>query len=156
MATVIRQKTRPPPELRGSQQPLTVGTHQLNRVMEHITQDIDYVLCTHLHYDHIGWNTKLENGQWVPTFKNARYLFTRLDYEFLGSHTADPLYSEGYNDSILPIIAHGLADLVETTKIVQHEVGNGVWLTGAPGHSPGSCCVNARTDEVTLIFTFWC
>jgi glyoxylase-like metal-dependent hydrolase (beta-lactamase superfamily II) len=44
--------------------------------------DIDMVMCTHLHFDHVGWNTKLENGKWVPTFPNARYVFGRRDFEY--------------------------------------------------------------------------
>jgi len=43
--------------------------------------DIDYVMCTHLHVDHVGWNTRLENGKWVPTFPNARYVFGKTEFE---------------------------------------------------------------------------
>jgi glyoxylase-like metal-dependent hydrolase (beta-lactamase superfamily II) len=69
--------------------------------------DIDVVFCTHLHVDHVGWNTRLENGQWVPTFPNARYLFPAEDEAHYGE---DP--GETYTESVLPVIAAGQAELV--------------------------------------------
>jgi len=44
--------------------------------------DIDFVMCTHMHVDHVGWNTRLENGRWVPTFPNARYVFGQQEYNY--------------------------------------------------------------------------
>jgi hypothetical protein len=82
-------------------------------------EDIDVVLCTHLHGDHVGWNTRIENGRWVPTFPNARYLFTRADYEYFGRHTDHPIHGPGYLDSVLPVMEHGLADLVDTEHVVE-------------------------------------
>ena len=44
-------------------------------------EQIDYVFCTHLHVDHVGWNTRLIDGLWVPTFPNARYVFDKTEFE---------------------------------------------------------------------------
>jgi hypothetical protein len=66
--------------------------------------DVDVVFCTHLHVDHFGWNTRLENGQWVPTFPNARYLFPAEDEAHYGENPG-----EAYTESVLPVIAAGQA-----------------------------------------------
>jgi len=77
-------------------------------------EEIDYVLCTHLHADHVGWNTQLLDGRWVPTFPNARYLFARQEWEYWrvaelrAKYTTDPYYE----DSLLPIMESGQAQLV--------------------------------------------
>ena len=68
-------------------------------------------MCTHLHGDHVGWNTRLENGRWVPTFPNARYLFSKKEYEYWdGVHRETPL--DPMRDSVLPIIDANKAELV--------------------------------------------
>src|SRR5260221_1733347 len=65
--------------------------------------DIDFVMCTHLHGDHVGWNTRLDNGRWVPTFPNAPYLFSKKEYEYGGAvHRKTPLSS--MSDCVAPII----------------------------------------------------
>ncbi len=81
-------------------------------------ESIDTVLCTHLHVDHVGWNTRLVEGRWVPTFTQARYLFARKEWEHWSREAPAP---SGYgkaddilSDSVTPIIEAGLADLVET------------------------------------------
>jgi len=66
-------------------------------------EDIDFVMCTHLHGDHVGWNTRLENGRWVPTFPKARYLFSKKEYTYWSEiHQKTPL--DQITDSVLPII----------------------------------------------------
>src|SRR6202000_1819038 len=65
---------------------------------------IDTVLCTHLHVDHVGWNTKLVGGQWVPTFANARYLFGKTEYEQWRGHSVAPAHVAVFNDSVKPIV----------------------------------------------------
>ena len=100
--------------------------------------DVDYVLCTHLHVDHVGWNTRLLDGRWVPTFPNARYLFhaTEFDHwEKNGDYVVDgPGSSDGfYEDSVLPVVEAGQAVFVADGHTVDD------WLTveAWPGHSPG-------------------
>lgn len=107
-------------------------------------EDIDFVLCTHLHHDHVGWNTRLENGRWVPTFPNARYLFSAADYRHYGTPGAQGYIDDftSFQDSVLPIVEHGLAELVDTNRLVQHGLTCDVWLEPAPGHSPGSCTIH--------------
>ena len=113
-------------------------------------EDIDIVLCTHLHSDHVGWNTRLENGVWVPTFANARYLMGAADVEYYGGMQPDhPQYAltrESYDDSVLPVLKSGQAELVRSGHIVEHDVGDGVWLEGCPGHTPGTMVVHAQRD----------
>lgn len=94
-------------------------------------ENIDYVMCTHLHADHVGWNTRLEGGRWVPTFPNARYVFTgkELDAWQQGhpKFTRHPL-----EDSVLPVIAAGQAQLVANDFALDDQV----WLEPSPGHTP--------------------
>jgi glyoxylase-like metal-dependent hydrolase (beta-lactamase superfamily II) len=114
-------------------------------------EDIDLVMCTHLHIDHVGWNTRLSDGKWVPTFPNARYLMTRADYErFEKSSPDDHEGAIGYysfHDSVLPVVAAGQADLVETDHVVERELGHGIWMEGAPGHTPGSVVIHAKNAQ---------
>ena len=115
-------------------------------------EDIHLVLCTHLHADHVGWNTRLDNGRWVPTFPNARYVFSRKDYEFFRVQTHDAHNREAYLDSVLPVVDAGLADIVESDHCVHREIGDGIWLQDAAGHSPGSVVVNARRGGARTMF----
>ena len=80
----------------------------------HPVESIDYVLCTHLHIDHIGWNTRWDGKGWIPTFPNARYLFSRIDWEDL-SHMVD---RPEFADSLLPIAEAGLHQLVDANHII--------------------------------------
>jgi glyoxylase-like metal-dependent hydrolase (beta-lactamase superfamily II) len=114
--------------------------------------DINLVLCTHLHADHVGWNTRLKDGRWVPTFPNARYVFSRKDYEFFASQTHEAHNREAFLDSVLPVIESGQADIVESTHCVHREIEDGIWLEDAAGHSPGSVVVNARRDGSRAVF----
>jgi len=70
-------------------------------------ESIDTVLCTHLHVDHVGWNTRWENGRWLPTFVNARYLFGRVEYEHW-SHAREASSKQAMVDSLQPVIDAGL------------------------------------------------
>jgi glyoxylase-like metal-dependent hydrolase (beta-lactamase superfamily II) len=92
---------------------------------------IDYVLCTHLHADHVGWNTRLLNGRWIPTFPKAKYLFGRDEINFWEK---EPVANhQSWDDSIQPIIDAGQAEIVAS----DYEIEPGVNLVPAPGHSPG-------------------
>jgi glyoxylase-like metal-dependent hydrolase (beta-lactamase superfamily II) len=107
-------------------------------------EDIDFVLCTHMHVDHVGWNTRLENGSWVPTFPNARYLFARAEWEHwrkLAAETALPRTGNYIEDSVLPVVEAGRATLVE----MDHAIEDGVWLDPLPGHSPGLVGVHLKS-----------
>lgn len=116
-------------------------------------EDIDMVMCTHLHFDHVGWNTRLENGKWVPTFPKARYLFGKRDYEFFKTNPeGEALHCEAFLDSILPVMEAGQGELVEEDLIVHREIGNGLWLEPAFGHSPGCCTINAQAEGPPAIF----
>ena len=93
---------------------------------------VDVVLCTHLHTDHIGWNTRLRDGRWVPTFPRARYLFQRDELAHWEANGNDEDKSK-LEDSVNPVIAAGQAERVHG----EHEVGAGIVLEPTPGHTPG-------------------
>jgi glyoxylase-like metal-dependent hydrolase (beta-lactamase superfamily II) len=99
-------------------------------------ESIDVVLCTHLHVDHCGWNTRLVDGKWIPTFPNARYLFARAEFEYAKVDKGHEQEAT-YNDSVKPIMEAGLAELVE----LDHQITQEVRLEPSPGHTPGHCCI---------------
>lgn len=113
--------------------------------------DIDTVICTHLHVDHCGWNTRLENGRWVPTFPNARYFFAKIEYDYWEEKTRAGFELPGriWTDSCLPIISAGCGELVS----MNHDLGDGVWLSPTPGHTPGHVCVNVEKHGQRVVFT---
>lgn len=95
-------------------------------------EDIDIVLCTHLHVDHVGWNTQLVGGRWVPTFPNARYLFGRTEYDHWERENAKTP-SPVFNESVLPVVEAGRVTFVASDAAIDDHVR----LTPTPGHSPG-------------------
>ena len=103
---------------------------------------IDIVLCTHLHVDHVGWNTRLVDGQWVPTFPNARYVFGRTEYEYWRDHSVEPDKVAVFSDSVKPIADAGKMDLVPS----DHQLTNEITLIPTPGHSPGHMSVHIKSD----------
>jgi glyoxylase-like metal-dependent hydrolase (beta-lactamase superfamily II) len=111
-------------------------------------EDIDIVTCTHLHADHVGWNTRKVDGRWVPTFPNARYVFARTEYEHweaeatrLRADPAQPPLNHGsFDDSVLPVVEAGRAVLVES----DHQIDDGIWLEPAPGHTPGNVVIQVQ------------
>ncbi|MDF2114402.1 MBL fold metallo-hydrolase [Roseiarcaceae bacterium H3SJ34-1] len=99
-------------------------------------EDIDVVLCTHLHADHVGWNTRLFNGRWVPTFPNARYLIGRREFDhWSDAEQREPSHHNhgSFADSVAPVADAGLVDLVEDG----FELFDGAVLRLLPGHTPG-------------------
>src|ERR1700716_252260 len=104
--------------------------------------DIDFVMCTHLHVDHVGWNTRLVDGQWVPTFPNARYVFGRTEYEHWRDHSEEPDKAAVFNDSVKPVVDAGKADLVASDAML----GDEITLIPTPGHSPGHMSILIRSD----------
>jgi len=114
-------------------------------------QSIDAVLCTHLHFDHVGWNTRLVEGRWVPTFPQARYLFGRQEFDHWvylrntgGYHDFEHLH-----DSIDPIVAAGLVDYITT----DHQLTDEVSLFPTPGHTPGHVSVLIRSGGEEAVIT---
>ncbi|RED24203.1 glyoxylase-like metal-dependent hydrolase (beta-lactamase superfamily II) [Rhodopseudomonas thermotolerans] len=103
---------------------------------------IDTVICTHLHVDHVGWNTRLVNGQWVPTFPNARYLFGRIEYEYWKTHSTDPVHAAVFADSVQPVIEAGVVELVGS----EAQIADEITLIPTPGHSPGHVALHIRSD----------
>jgi glyoxylase-like metal-dependent hydrolase (beta-lactamase superfamily II) len=103
---------------------------------------IDTVLCTHLHVDHVGWNTRLVAGKWVPTFANARYVFGKTEYEHWRDHRVEPDRAAVFNDSVKPIVDAGRADLVAGDARLSDEIT----LIPTAGHSPGHLSILIRSD----------
>ena len=103
---------------------------------------IDTVLCTHLHVDHVGWNTRLVGGQWVPTFANARYVFGKTEYEHWRDHRHEPEKAAVFDDSVKPIVDAGRAELIPS----DHRLCDEITLIPTPGHSPGHMSVLIRSD----------
>jgi len=114
---------------------------------------VDFVMCTHLHVDHVGWNTRLLDGRWVPTFPNAKYLFEKREYEHWSTSQDDmtgPGSSDGcFADSVLPVMAAGQAVLVDG----DHALDDQMWLDPTPGHSPGHVCMNLSAGGKKAVFS---
>jgi glyoxylase-like metal-dependent hydrolase (beta-lactamase superfamily II) len=111
-------------------------------------EDIDFVLCTHLHVDHVGWNTRLENGRWVPTFPNARYLFSKTELDFWlaenARETVPPIA-----DSVIPIVEAKRHQLVTS----DYGLNDLVSLVPTPGHTIDHYAVRLGKGGKDAIFT---
>jgi glyoxylase-like metal-dependent hydrolase (beta-lactamase superfamily II) len=94
--------------------------------------DIDFVMCTHLHPDHVGWNTRLENGRWVPTFSKARYVFGKTEYDYWSEQNATAEV-QPFTDSVLPIVEAKKAEIVTN----DFAIGDHTRILPTPGHTPG-------------------
>jgi glyoxylase-like metal-dependent hydrolase (beta-lactamase superfamily II) len=117
-------------------------------------ESVDCVLCTHMHVDHVGWNTRLVDGHWVPTFPNARYLFAQTEWDYW-VRAAD-VYAEGVimdgdilRDSVQPVVDAGLVDFVATDHVITPEVR----LIPTPGHTPGHVSVEISSRGRKAIIT---
>jgi glyoxylase-like metal-dependent hydrolase (beta-lactamase superfamily II) len=117
--------------------------------------DIDVVVCTHLHPDHVGWNTVLDGNTWVPTFPNARYLLPRADYDFwnpangsalVGPHAED--HVRVFDDSIQPVVQAGQAELWTGSL----RIDDALSLEQVPGHTPGSAVLTVCSQDETALF----
>lgn len=111
-------------------------------------ESIDTVLCTHLHTDHVGWNTMLRDGKWVPTFPRARYLFGRREFEHW-QRAAEGAQRAVFDDSVQPIVDAGLHALVEE----DHQLCAEVRLVPSFGHTPGHCSVRISSEGEEAFIT---
>lgn len=140
----------------GNDKPRTIpGWHDLHlpflddlRAAGFPPESFDAVVCTHLHVDHVGWNTMLVDGRWVPTFPNARYLFAAPEFE----HWQATEYHEGdvFGDSVAPVADAGLCDLVPMTHAVD---GAGIRFDPTPGHTPGHVSVVVESAGERAVIT---
>ncbi|MCB1744655.1 MAG: MBL fold metallo-hydrolase, partial [Gammaproteobacteria bacterium] len=111
---------------------------------------IDMVMCTHLHVDHVGWNTMRDGDRWVPTFPNARYLMGRTEFEHWQAQSdARPGQPQVMQDSVLPVVEAGLVELVST----EHALCPEVRLISTPGHTPGHVSVMIESEGETALIT---
>lgn len=118
--------------------------------------EIDLVICSHLHIDHVGWNTRLRDGRWVPTFPNARYVFSLIDRDYwdpagtgsrptpTGSHVNQGVFE----DSVQPLLEAAQVDLVEDG----HQVSSSLILDLAPGHTPGHLVLRVDSQGEHALF----
>ena len=112
-------------------------------------EEVDFVMCTHLHVDHVGWNTRLVDGRWVPTFPNASYLFAETEYRYWEAESRKlDFMREVFADSVLPIMEAGRATLVGA----DFEIDTGLTIEPTPGHTPGHICLNVRSRGQRAVF----
>jgi glyoxylase-like metal-dependent hydrolase (beta-lactamase superfamily II) len=117
-------------------------------------EQVTHVMCTHLHWDHVGWNTRLVDGQWVPTFPQAKYVMAKREYDFWNAAYArrpgqpDSPHMLSFEDSVLPIMRAEKAVLVED----DFELDNGLWLEPCHGHTPGHVVVNVASERQKGVF----
>jgi glyoxylase-like metal-dependent hydrolase (beta-lactamase superfamily II) len=110
--------------------------------------EIDFVMCTHLHVDHVGWNTRLENGRWVPTFPNARYIFGRAEFDYWTEQNAKAEVP-AIADSVLPVVEARRADIVRN----DYEIGDHVRILPTPGHTPGHVAFTLGRGKDDAVFS---
>ncbi len=121
-------------------------------------EEVDFVCCTHLHVDHVGWNTRLLDGRWVPTFPNARYLFSKAEYAHWEAESgAEAEAAAGHSgavddcfaDSVLPVVEAGQVHFVDDG----HAVDDQLVIEASPGHTPGHICLNLEGGDRRAVFS---
>jgi glyoxylase-like metal-dependent hydrolase (beta-lactamase superfamily II) len=116
-------------------------------------EDVDVVVNTHLHIDHVGWNTRLDGRAWVPTFPNATYLMTRQDFEFWDpANEYETVFGRGnqnvFEDSVTPVHQAGLAHRWDGS----YRIDKNLRLDLAPGHTPGSSVLTLESGGDRALF----
>jgi len=110
--------------------------------------DIDFVMCTHLHVDHVGWNTRLDGGRWVPTFPNARYVFGKAEFDYWNEqHARTPV--PPFGDSVLPVVEARRAEIVRN----DYEIGDHLRILPTPGHTPGHVAFTLGRGKDHAVFS---
>ena len=113
-------------------------------------EQIEHVLCTHLHVDHVGWNTMWDGEKWIPTFPNARYLMGETEFKHWQAEAdARPEQPQIMQDSVLPVFDAGLVQLVST----DHQICPEVNLVSTPGHTPGHVSVSIQSQGQSALIT---
>ena len=129
------------------------GTDYLNRLgaVGLSVEDVDFVMCTHLHADHVGWNTRLVDGRWVPTFPNARYVFARTEFDYWSElNKKGKKYSDGcIDDSVLPVVEAGQAEIVAD----DHAFDDSIRFEPTPGHTPGHVSIQLSGGGQTAVIS---
>lgn len=118
-------------------------------------EEIDYVMCTHLHADHVGWNTQKKDGRWVPTFPRAKYVFSKndLDASMERAKDAQTAYiAPSFQESVLPIIEAQQAEIVDT----DFSLDDALTILPTHGHTPGHYCVEINAGGREGILTGDC
>ena len=118
-------------------------------------EDVDYVMCTHLHWDHVGWNTHLDDGRWVPTFPNARYIMARREFEHwqgVQQRGGESPHRLAFEDSVLPVVRTGQSVLVDDDYTLEDGRISSLWFESAPGHTPGNVVIHARSRDDRAVF----
>jgi glyoxylase-like metal-dependent hydrolase (beta-lactamase superfamily II) len=110
-------------------------------------EDIDFVMCTHLHVDHVGWNTRLEGGRWVPTFPNARYLFGKTEFDYWTEQHAKAAVP-AFGDSVMPVVEAKRAEIVRD----DFAIGDHLRILPTPGHTPGHSAFVLGREKDDAVF----
>ena len=111
-------------------------------------EDIDFVMCTHLHVDHVGWNTRLEGGHWVPTFPNARYVFEKAEFDYWTEQNAKTPVP-AFGDSVLPVVEARRAEIVRS----DYAIGDHLLILPTPGHTPGHVAFTLGRGKDEAVFS---
>ncbi len=115
-------------------------------------EEVDFVMCTHLHWDHVGWNTRLVDGKWKPTFPNAKYIMSKTEFDYW-----DQVYQSGvknthtqaFEDSVDPVVRANQAVLVQD----DYELEQGIWVEPCHGHSRGNFVINVASQGERGVLT---
>jgi glyoxylase-like metal-dependent hydrolase (beta-lactamase superfamily II) len=114
-------------------------------------EEVDYVMCTHLHWDHVGWNTRLVDGSWVPTFPNAKYVIAKREFDHWQDFSlsgVDSPHALAFGDSVLPVVRTKQALLVGD----DYALDDGLWFESYPGHTPGNVVIHAKSGGDRGVF----